>query len=137
MKEVVFLEKVNSELLTFHASPMLGISEFGFTSGIGDGVGADIVDCTCLGASGGASKQVRLQAADNNGNTVVFQFWFGDTRESIVDALTTQNPAEVLLYSGSSLDFTMPVSAKYIAIDYSSALSSMDPSGLYISLYIN
>lgn len=137
MPGVSYLEKTNSELLTYHANPAFGMAEFSFITGSGDGSQANIIECTSLGASGGASKQVRIQAFDGNSNNVVFMFWFGDTREAVEAAIVNQPAAELLMMGGSSLDFTMPISAKYIAIDYSTAYSMIDDTGLYLSLYIN
>ena len=137
MPGVNYLEKVNSELLTYHNNPVFGYEDFSFLDGSGDGYNASIIDCTCLGASGGASKQVRIQAFDGKSNSVVFQFWFGDTREAVEAAITDQDPAEVLMMGGSSVDFTMPISAKWIAIDYNPSFSTIDKTALYISLYIN
>jgi hypothetical protein len=137
MPGVSYLEKVNSELLTYHNNPVFSYEEFGFIDGAGDGANASIIDCTCLGASGGASKQLRLQAFDNDSNSVVFQLWFGDTREAVEAAIADQDPAEIIMMSGSSTDFTMPISAKWIAIDYNASLSTVDKTVLYLSLYIN
>lgn len=137
MAGVSYLEKNNSELLTYHANPTFSMAELPFITGGGDGAQASIIDCTSLGASGGASKQLRIQATDNDSNNVVFMFWFGDTREAVEAAILNQSAAEVLMMGGSGIDFTMPISAKYIAIDYNSAYSTVDDTVLYMSLYIN
>jgi hypothetical protein len=41
------------------------------------------------------------------------------------------------MMSGSGTDFTMPISTKWMAIDYNGGLSSVQDTTLYVSLYIN
>lgn len=142
MPGLSYFKKDGKELQTYHYNPELGLTDFPFVfdtleegspvPGPGDRTQAMLINCSSL--SPGRTRSIRIQATASA--LSVLNVWFAETKEETEQAVTSGDPAQLLLYSGE-IDIVLPVTSSWLAFDYDAALSgTIDPATFIMSIII-
>ena len=136
-----WLNSTDRKMQAFHWNPLAEISELSFIGEDGSLAHTNYIDFLELSGNKRTTTKIKFNMTtlyDNNETVIVYNIWFADSREKLLQIVANDAPTNII---GTSWGFNLPVimtfdiSTRYMAINYDSSQSSFQPSLTSLSIY--